>query len=101
PAAASSMQSCGADVGFGGEASAGLGMNGVAPGKFLPTADRGIDIEGVQLHPGGLAAGLLGGDQGGAAAEKTVEDETAALRAIEDRIGDQRDRFHRRMQGQL
>src|SRR4051812_4884319 len=86
---------------LGGEGVAGLGMDRLAPRECLPAAKRGIDITGFELHPGGLAAGFLGPDQGGATAEETVEDEAASFRAVEDRIGDQRDRLNGRMQGQL
>jgi hypothetical protein len=46
------------------------------------------------------SAGALSGNHRRAAAEKGVEHDLAARRAIEDRIGDHRHRFHGRVQRQ-
>ena len=74
------------------------GVDGAVPGEMLPTANRGIDIKRIEFHSATDAADALGCQQRRAAAEKGVEDEIAAGRTIEDRIGDQRDRLYGRVQ---
>ena len=69
-------------------------------GQCLPAADDRVDIKRIELQPVATPAGALGGDQRGAAAEKGVEHDLAAGRAVEDRIGNQRDRFDGRVQRQ-
>src|SRR5204862_6312782 len=54
----------------------------------------------VELHPIAAPTGAFSGNHRGAAAEKAVEHDVAALGAVEDRIGDHRHRLHRRMQCQ-
>ena len=44
-----------------------------------------VDIERIELHTVACAAGALCGIERGAAAEKSIEHEIAAARAIEDR----------------
>src|SRR5438105_7326573 len=73
-------------------------MPSAAAGQGLPAADDRIDIGGVELQPVAAPAGALGGDHRRATADKAVEYDVAARRAIEDRIGDHRDRLHRRVQ---
>src|SRR5712671_4778802 len=80
------------------EAVSGRGVDCTTAGEMLPAADRGIDIEWVELHPTADAADALGRQQRRAAAEKGIEDDVAADRAVENRIGDQRDWLYRRMQ---
>ena len=46
-----------------------------------------------------FATGALGGNQNGAAAAKRVEDQTAATRAVLERVGDHGDRLDGRMHG--
>src|SRR4051812_45142349 len=75
------------------------GVDGAVSGEALPSADRGIDIERIELDPATGPADAFGGQQRRAAAHKGVEDEVAARRAIEDRVRDQGDRFHRRVKG--
>src|SRR5580704_6045128 len=74
------------------------GMTGALAGQGLPTADRGVDIGGIQFKPATDPAGARRGDQGRAAAEKGVEHDLAAAGTVPHRIGHQRDRFDRRMQ---
>ena len=64
----------------------------------LPSADDRVDIERIELDTVACATGALRGNERGAAAEKRIEDEIAAARAIEDRIRHERDGFDRRMQ---
>src|SRR5215469_17979592 len=75
-------------------------MPGLVAGQGLPAANRGIDITGVELERAAAPARTLSGDHRRAAAEKGVEHDVAARRAIEDRIGDQGDRLDRRVQRQ-
>src|SRR5207302_10219161 len=74
------------------------GMTGGLAGEGLPTADRGVDIGGVQFEPATVPPRALRGDQGRAAAEKGVEHDLAAAGTVPHRIGHQRDRFDRRME---
>src|ERR1700746_1555366 len=62
-------------------------MTRAAAGQRLPATDNRIDVESIELQPVATAAGALGGDQGRAAAEKGVEHDVAAGRAVEDRVG--------------
>jgi hypothetical protein len=64
----------------------------------LPSADDRVDIERIELDTVACATGALRGNERGAAAEKSIEHEIAAARAIEDRIRHERDGFDRRMQ---
>src|SRR5882762_10266460 len=80
------------------EAVSGRGVDCTTAREMLPAADRGIDIEWVELHPTANAADALGRQQRRAAAEKRVEHEIPAGRAVEDRVGDQRDRLYGRME---
>src|ERR1700730_11830910 len=57
-------------------------------------------MTGVELQPVAPRAGALGGDQCRAAAEEGIEQNIAASRAVEDRIGDHRHRFDRWMERQ-
>src|SRR5438477_3855739 len=66
----------------------------------LPAADDRVDIGGVELQPVTPPAGALGGDHRCAAAEKGVEYNLAAGRAVEDGVGDHRHWFHGRVQRQ-
>jgi hypothetical protein len=51
----------------------------------------------VQLQSAGDAPRLLGSNDGGAAPRKPIEDQAAALGAIKDGVGDQANRFDRRV----
>src|SRR5689334_20672650 len=72
-------------------------MEGAAAGQFLPAANDRIDIATVELQPIAAPAGALGGDHRRAAADKAVEHDVAARRAVEDRVGNHRHRLHRRV----
>src|SRR6266478_9879563 len=65
-------------------------MKSASAAQFLPAADDRVGINGVELHTVAAPAGAFGGDQRRAAAEKGVEHDVAAGRAIEDRVGDHR-----------
>src|SRR5262249_60669696 len=55
---------------------------------------------GTALPTRGRPGRPLGGDHRGAAAEKSIEHNLAAGRAVEDRVGDHRHRFDRRVERQ-
>src|SRR3954465_5685832 len=69
-------------------------MTSAAAGECLPAADDRVDIAGMELKSVAAPAGALGGDHRRAAAEKAIEHDVAAGRAVEDRIGDHRHRFY-------
>ena len=50
-------------------------------------ADNGVDVVGINLDCVATPSGFFGCDQGGAAAGKSVENDSIALGAIEDRVG--------------
>jgi hypothetical protein len=75
--------------------------DGVAPSIGLPTTNCGVDVERIKLEAVSTSANTLGGQDRGAGANKRVEDDIAAPRAIAHRIGDERDRFHRGMDGKI
>ena len=52
-------------------------------------AQRRIDIPRIKLDCGSAPAGLVGGDQCRPRTRAGIEDEVAAVRAIEQKIGDQ------------
>ena len=54
----------------------------------------------VQFDAVSAPAGLLGGEQRGAAASKCIQDNAASFRAIEDSVANQGKRFRRRVSGQ-
>src|SRR5215472_864094 len=72
-------------------------MTGAAAGQHLPPPDRRVEIGGVELDTAAAPAGALGRDYRRAAAEKGVEDDLAAGRAVEDCIGDHRHRLDGRV----
>ena len=65
-----------------------------------PPDDR-VDVVRINLDAVSTSPGLFGSDQRGAAAGEGVQNDPAAVRAIEDGVGDERDRFDRRMHGKL
>src|SRR6266478_9826225 len=73
-------------------------MKSASAAQFLPAADDRVGINGVELHTVAAPAGAFGGDQRRAAAEKGVEHDVAASRAVEDRVADHRHRLDGRMQ---
>src|SRR5205085_9317745 len=75
-------------------------MTSAAAGQRLPATDYRIDISGIEFQPIAAPAGALGGDYRRAAAEKGVEHDVAAGRAVEDRVGHHRHRLHGRVQRQ-
>src|ERR1700730_17323765 len=68
---------------------------------LFPASDRDIDVLGVKLDWPRASPGLFRGDQDRSTATKGIENETASLGAILDRIGNHGNRLHRRMHGQF
>src|SRR5438105_10682352 len=75
-------------------------MTSAAAGQRLPATDYRIDISGIEFQPIAAPAGALRGDHRRAAAEKGIEHDVAAGRAVEDRVGDHRHRLHGRVSRQ-
>src|SRR5215204_6247273 len=70
-------------------------------GVSLPTADDAIAVDGIELAEVAPPARLVGGDHGRAAPAEEVEDDTAALGNILDRICNHLNRLDCRMQRQF
>jgi hypothetical protein len=70
------------------------------PVSALPAADNCVAIGRVELDAVAPPTGALGRDHRRAAAEKAIEHDAAPGRAVEDRIGDHRNRFDGRVQRQ-
>src|SRR5215208_2835271 len=70
-------------------------------GVSLPTADDAIAVDGIELAEVAPPARLVGGDHGRAAPAEEVEDDTAALGHILDRICNHLNRLDCRMQRQF
>src|SRR5271166_103994 len=68
---------------------------GLLAREVLEALADDVAIQRVQLHQEGFAAGLLGGDEGRAAATKEVEDMLAAARGVLDGTGGQLDGLFR------
>src|SRR5438094_382534 len=68
---------------------AACGVNGMSACEALPSPDREIDIDRVELDTAAAPADPLGRNQRGAAAKKRVQHKRASGRAIEQRIGDE------------
>src|ERR1700722_17262662 len=81
-----------------GKVDAAFGMDRAVAGQALPTADGDVDIKRVDLDAAADAAGALRRHQGRPAAQKRIEHNVAAPRAIEKRIRDEPDRLNGRMQ---
>src|ERR1700722_11218800 len=77
---------------------AALGMDRALAGHALPAADGDVDIKRVDFDAAADAAGALRRHQGRPAAQKRIEHNVAAPRAIEKRVGDEPDRLDGRMQ---
>src|ERR1700736_4161798 len=75
-------------------------MDCAVAGEALPAADRSVDVERVEFHTVADAADAFRGAKRRAAAEKGIEHDVAAGRAIHDRVGDEGHRFYRWVQRQ-
>lgn len=75
-------------------------MNSIRTRPPLPPANCYIHILGIDLNAITDTAYAFGSNQRAAGTEERIEDNVAASRAIEDRIGEQLNGFHGRVQGQ-
>ena len=75
-------------------------MTGGSAGLHLPATDSRVDVSRIELQPAATPASALGSDYAGPAAEKAVEHDVAAGRAVEYRVGHHRHRLHGRVQRQ-
>ena len=75
-------------------------MPRLVAGPSLPAADNRVDVDRIELQPVAAPAGAVGSDHGGAAAEKGVEHDLTAGRAVEHRIRDHCHRLYGRVQRQ-
>src|SRR5688572_5656617 len=73
-----------------GKGLAGVREDRAAAGIGLPTADDDVDIQRVDLDQRGATLGLLRGNECGPGTAEWIEDQVAALGAVLDGIGDQR-----------
>src|SRR5262245_58643403 len=98
PARGSSSAPIGRDL---VEGLAGLGEPSLSLGEGLPAPHPDIDVFGFELQRTTDAPGPLRRDERRAAPGEGIEHDAAALRAVADRIGYQRDRLDRRVHAQL
>ena len=77
-----------------GEGLAGGGVGCLYVDRGGEPPDDHVAISRIELDAVAAPSGLLGGDQRGAAAGEGVEHDATALRAVENRIGDQLDRLY-------
>jgi hypothetical protein len=75
-------------------------VKGLVAGMSFPPADCYVDVVWVDLDPKTNTADPLSGNQGAPGTEKTVEDNIAPGRAIQNGIGHERDGFDGGMQGE-
>src|SRR5262249_46556146 len=69
------------------EALASAGVHSLTARVCLPASNSGVDIKRIDLHPVTTTTGALGGDEGGTAAEETVQNNVATRGAVENGIG--------------
>jgi hypothetical protein len=63
-------------------------------------SDRGVDVARLDLEPVPDATGPLRGEERRPRAGKAVEDDVPSAGAVEDRVGDEPNGFHRRVHGE-
>jgi hypothetical protein len=74
---------------------------GIALRKGLPSSNRQVRIDQIDLDRVSAPAELLCRQQSGAGAQESVEHDLAAMRTVPDCIGHQRHRLDGRVHGQL
>src|SRR6185312_11372791 len=79
----------------------GCGEDGVTFGEGLPAPYGNVDIERIDFETICASTDALGREDRRAASHKGVEHDVASSGAIANRVGDKRDWFHRRMNGQF
>jgi hypothetical protein len=78
-----------------------IDVDGVTTREGLPAPDCDIDIARIDFESAGLPADPFGREQRRARAAEGVEHDVVAVGAVFDRIGDERDRLHRRVRAQV
>src|SRR5213075_696750 len=68
------------------------------PGGFLPPLADHVAIGRVELHEGGLAAFLMGGNHRRPRAAERIEHHLSCIGVIANGAGDELNRLHRRME---
>src|SRR3954454_5366768 len=74
-----------------------LEVNCMFPGMVLPSAYRHVDVIWIEFDANASAARVLGRDQRRSRADHRVEHKIAGLRAVEEDLGYQGDRFRCRV----
>ena len=90
-----------AGLGDLGEGLARAGEDRVSSGKFLPTANGGVDVKWIQLHSIAASAHALGSDDRRTRSEKGIQNNIPAAGAVAHRVGNQRYRLHRWVNGKV
>lgn len=70
---------------------------GCAPGHYLPSLDRDINIGRINVEAAKAATTALRCDESCAGAQERIQHKIAALRHILDRVGNQSSRLDRRV----
>ena len=73
----------------------------VASGELLPTADRYVDVEGIDFDAIGASADLFRGKDGRAGSHERIEHDVPTTRAVTHGVGNQGDWLYRGMDGQF
>ncbi len=81
------------EVGDLPERETGLGVDSLLANESEPSQDRDIDVLGIELQPIADPPRALGGDDGGAAADETIQDGPTTARAIPDGVHHEFNRF--------
>src|SRR5450759_1757475 len=79
---------------------AGSGVDGIAAGVELPSADGNVDIKRIKLGAEAAPAGFLRGDQRRARAHEGIEHSAAALGYVSECVGDHGNRLDGRVVGE-
>jgi hypothetical protein len=79
------------------KAAAGHGMYGVVTGMALPTSNRDVGVEGIDVHSEAAPPRPFRRDQSRSTPQEWIENDFTARGAVQDRIGDHLNRLDRRM----
>src|SRR5215470_7727435 len=79
----------------------GLGMYCLEPEDLLEPADDGVGVVAIELDAIPASPGFLGRDEGRSTSGERIEDDAAALGAIQNRIGNHCDGLDRRVHDKI
>src|SRR5215470_7926455 len=79
----------------------GLGMYCLEPKDFLEPANDGVGVVAIELDAISASSGFLGRDQGRSTSGERIEDDAAALGAIQNCIGNHCDGLDRRVHDKI